>query len=131
MVVDGKTATMARMIVQVPGQPPMDLSSMMASQQAPPAAVDARDTAEHVGTENVVTSAGTFSCEHYKAKDGSWDAWLSAKVIPWGLVKSSSNTGTSMVLTKLISDATDHITGTPVPMNMGGMGRPGQVPPQH
>ena len=128
MVIDGKTATSVKMIVQIPGQPPMDMTSMLAGQQTPPASIDARDSAEHVGTEDVTTSAGTFSCEHYKAKDGTWEAWLSSKVIPWGLVKSSSNNDTTMVLTKVISGATDHITGTPVQMNMGGM-RGGQAPP--
>ena len=35
---------------------------------------------------------------------------------PFGMVKSVSN-GTTMVLTKVVSDAKDRITGTPVPFN--------------
>jgi hypothetical protein len=122
MVIDGKSATSARMIVQLAGQPPMDLTAMMKNAQAPPTMTDARDQADHLGTESVTTPAGTFSCEHYKAKDGSWEAWLSPKVIPWGLVKSTNGPDTTMTLTKVITDATDHITGTPVPMNLGGLG---------
>jgi hypothetical protein len=131
MVIDGKSATSAKMIVQITGQPPMDITSMIAAQQAPPASIDVRDSAEHVGTEDVTTPAGTFSCEHYKAKDGAWEAWLSDKVIPWGLVKSNNGADTTMVLTKVITGATDHITGTPVPMNLSGLGQRGGVPPQH
>jgi hypothetical protein len=130
MVVDGNTATSTRVIVQLAGQPPMDVSSMLAGQQLPPASADVRNSAEKVGTEDVTTPAGTFSCDHYKAKDGSWEVWLSSKVIPWGLVKSTNNADLTMVLTKVIAGATDHITGTPVPMNPGAFGRPGGAPGQ-
>jgi hypothetical protein len=129
MVIDGKTATSTRMIVQLAGQPPMDMTSMLAGQQAPSTVIDARDSADHLGAENVTTPAGTFSCEHYKSKDGNWEVWLSSKVTPWGLVKSTNNTDTTMVLTKVISGATDHITGTPVPMNPGALGRAGAGQP--
>jgi hypothetical protein len=73
---------------------------------------DIRSKAEHVGTETITVPAGTFSCEHYRMKDGSSDAWISEKVAPWGLVKSQGK-DSSMVLTKSITDAKDHITGTP------------------
>ena len=72
------------------------------------------------GTESVTVPAGTFSCTHFRMKDGSGDAWVSDKVGPWGLVKSD-NKDSSMVLTKVITDAKDHITGTPTkfdPMQM-------------
>jgi hypothetical protein len=131
LVVDGKSATSARMIIQIAGQPPMDMTSMIAAQPAQPTNTDARDSAEHVGSESVTTPAGTFACEHYKAKDGSWETWLSDKVIPWGLVKSTSSNGTTMTLTKVITNAADHITGTPVQMNMGELlrrGGAGQAP---
>jgi hypothetical protein len=63
-------------------------------------------------------------------KDGSADSWISDKVAPWGLVKSQGK-DSSMVLTKVITDAKDHITGTPKkfdPMQMmrGGPGQRGQ-----
>ena len=64
-------------------------------------------------------------------KDGTGDAWVSDKVGPWGLVKSQDKDST-MVLAKVITDAKDHITGTPKkfdPMQMmRGMGQQGQQP---
>jgi hypothetical protein len=87
---------------------------------------DVRDSAEKVGTESVTTPAGTFNCDHYRAKDGSWDAWISTQVMPWGVVKSTSK-DVNMTLTRVITNATDHITGTPQVMDpaqmMRGMGR--------
>jgi hypothetical protein len=63
-------------------------------------------------------------------KDGSGDAWVSDKVGPWGLVKSD-NKDTSMVLTKVITDAKDHITGTPTKFDPTQMMRNrGGQPPQ-
>jgi hypothetical protein len=127
MVVDGKTASVSRMIMQMAGQQPMEMpmQGMMANlQQSTP--TDVRDSAEHVGAESVTTPAGTFNTEHYRAKDGSWDAWLSPQVAPWGLVKSTAK-DTTMTVTKLITNAKDQITGTPQkfdPMEMmRGMGR--------
>ena len=78
-------------------------------------------------TDGIRGEAGTeLTVDGYRAKDGSWDAWLSPQVAPWGLVKSTAR-GTTMTVTRLISGATDHITGTPQkfdPMEMmRGMGR--------
>lgn len=129
MVVDGKTATFARMIIQPAGMGPMEMPANM--NRSGPTQVDTRDQSEHVGTEDVVTPAGTFSCDHYKGKDGSWDAWLSTKVTPWGLVKST-NGDTTMTLTRLITDAKDRITGTPTkfdPSQVMRQGMGGGPPP--
>lgn len=105
-----------RMIMQPPGQDPieMDMSMMNRGGRQMPQSTpgDVREKAELVGTESVTVPAGTFSCEHYRMKDGSADVWVSDKVAPWGLVKSQGK-DSSMVLTKVITDATDHITGTP------------------
>jgi hypothetical protein len=131
MVIDGKTATFARMIVQPPGQGPMELPAMMMGRNQAPPHVDARDQAVNAGSEDVTTPAGTFTCDHYKAKDGSWDAWLSTKVTPWGLVKST-NGDTTMIVTRLITDAKDQITGTPTkfdPSQMMRQGMGGGPPP--
>jgi len=111
MVFDGKSGSVSKMVIQMPGRGPMEMPAF-ANTQMPPPSVDIRDQAEKVGTEDVVTPAGTFSCEHYRAKDGKWEAWLSTKVTPWGLVKSKT-AETTMTVTKLISNAQDHITGTP------------------
>jgi len=105
----------SRMIMQMPGQDPMELDSNMAGQarrmQQPPPS-DINDKAEVVGTESVTVPAGTFTCQHYRMKDGSGDAWVSDKVGPWGLVKAL-NKGETIVLAKAITDGKDHITGTP------------------
>jgi hypothetical protein len=66
-----------------------------------------------VGTETVTVPAGTFSCEHWTKEEGKGDVWVSSKVSPMGMVKSVDN-GETMVLTKMISGAKSHITGTPV-----------------
>jgi hypothetical protein len=123
MVVDGDNATISRMIMQPPGMGPMEMPmrNMPGMQQS--SAADVRSSAEKVGSESVTTPAGTFNCDHYRAKDGSWDAWISTQVVPWGVVKSTSK-DMNMTLTQLITNATDHITGTPQSMDqmMRGMG---------
>jgi hypothetical protein len=120
----GGNAVTQRMIMQVPGQPnPMEMSTTMQARpggDAKPQATDFRSKAERVGTESITVPAGTFECEHWKMTDGSGDVWFSPKVAPWGMVKYTGK-DSSMVLTKVITDAKDHITGTPVkfdPMQM-------------
>jgi hypothetical protein len=113
---NGTTST--RVIVQMPGQDPMEMNmNMMGAGRVPGAAApatpsDIRSRAELVGTESVTVPGGTFTCEHYRAKDGTSDVWISDKVAPWGLVKMQGK-DTSVVLTKVITDAKDRITGTP------------------
>lgn len=113
----------SRMIMQMPGQQPMEMDTNMNMpgrnmRQSTPA--DVHDKAEVVGTESVTVPAGTFTCEHLRQKDGSGDVWISDKVSPWSLVKYQDSKST-MVLTKVITDAKDRITGTPTkfdPMQM-------------
>jgi hypothetical protein len=113
------------MIMQVPGRPPMDMSAMMQGMghQKQSQKIDVRTGAENLGTESVTTPAGTFSCQHWRTKDGN-DVWISDKVKPWGLVKTSGK-DSSMTLVRVITDAKTHITGTPVSMEemMKGMGK--------
>jgi hypothetical protein len=132
MSVNDAGVTSTRMVMQMPGQPdPMEMDMAMnpagrAMKQTTP--VNIADKAEAVGTESVTVPAGTFSCTHYRMKDGTGDAWVSDKVGPWGLVKSQSK-DSSMVLAKVITDAKDHITGTPKkfdPMQMMRQGQQGQ-----
>ena len=52
--------------------------------ERPDAVGDFRDKAELVGTESITVPAGTFTCEHYRMKDGSGDAWISDKVVAVG-----------------------------------------------
>jgi hypothetical protein len=132
MSVNDSGVTSTRTVMQMPGQDPMEMDMTMnpagrRMQQTTPANI--ADKAEVVGTESVTVPAGTFTCVHYRMKDGTSDAWVSDKVGPWGLVKSESK-DSSMVLAKVITDAKDHITGTPKkfdPMQMmRGLGQQGQ-----
>jgi hypothetical protein len=106
-----------RMIMQMPGMAPVDMSSMMKMHpmQSQQSKADMRADAENLGTETITTPAGTFSCQHWRSKKGGSEFWLSDKVSPWKLVKMSSKDQT-MTLTRVITDAKTHITGTPVSM---------------
>jgi hypothetical protein len=66
-----------------------------------------------VGNESITVPAGTFSCEHWTKDEGKGDVWVSSKVSPMGMVKMVDD-NESMVLTRVISDAKTHISGTPV-----------------
>jgi hypothetical protein len=119
-----------RSIMQMPGRPPMDMSSMMSmkAMQSPKEKADFRANAQNMGTESVTTPAGTFSCEHWRDAKAGTDVWLSDKIVPWRLVKMSGANDT-LTLVKIISDAKTHITGTPVSMEemmQQHMGKPNQ-----
>lgn len=117
MAFDGTTMTVTRMIMQMAGQQPMEMTAMINSARGaqPSPKADFRKEGTLVGTESVTTPAGTFSCQHWKAADGSGDVWITTTVAPWGLVKSTGKDA-NMTLTRVITNATDHITGTPMQM---------------
>jgi hypothetical protein len=115
-VVDGTDTVISRMIMQMGNRPPMEMPTSMMKSSAQKQSADIRERAEDVGSESITTPAGTFTAEHYKMKDGSGDAWVAPKAGPYGLVKFQGK-DTSMVLTKVITDAKDKITGTPQPFN--------------
>jgi hypothetical protein len=127
LVLDAERPSMAKMVMQMPGQPPMELPQQMnrmsPEQQKP---IDPKNEVDDLGVESVTTPAGTFDARHYRMKDGTGDAWISEKVTPYGLVKYQGNKDKgerSVMLMKVITDAKDRITGTPVPFNpmmMGG-----------
>jgi hypothetical protein len=134
--VDGNSITYSRWVMQMPGQQPMEMDPNMMNMGGRKTYesqdTDFRNKAELVGTESISVPAGTFSCEHYRMKDGSGDAWISDKVSPWSLVKMQDKLRT-MVLVKVTTDAKDRITGTPTkfdPMQMmrNRMGQQGQQP---
>lgn len=128
---EGDNVMVQKMIVQMPGRPPMDMGSMMKAHamQSEESKADMRTNAENLGTETITTPAGTFSCQHWRSKKDGSEYWLSDKVSPWKLVKMTDKDQT-MTLTKVITDAKTHITGTPVSMEdmMKGMGNMGQRP---
>ena len=129
----GDDVIVQRTIMQMPGRPPMDMSSMMKmhGMQSEKSKADMRADAENLGTESVTTPAGTFSCEHWRSKKDGSEYWISDKVAPWKLVKMTGKDQT-MTLVRVITDAKTHITGTPVSMeemmqqHMGNMGNPGK-----
>jgi hypothetical protein len=127
LTVPGDTTATTRTIMQMPGRPPMEMPPQMASRMNSPAiGSDIHSAADTLGTESVTVPAGTFSCEHYRMKDGSGNTWVTTKVSPFGVVKHEG-TDSTMVLTKVITDAQDKIVGTPQPFNPMQMM---QQPPQ-
>lgn len=105
-----------RMIVQSPGQRPMEMPMMMGGmmKMSQPPADKQASLGEKVGTESVTVPAGTFVSDHYRVKSGSstGDVWISTKVAPYGMVKMVSG-DTTMVLTKVLENETSHIQGEP------------------
>lgn len=123
---EGDNVIVQRTIIQMPGRPPMDMTSMMKMHpmQSEESKADMRANAENLGSETITTPAGTFACQHWRSKKDGSEYWLSDKVSPWKLVKMT-NKDQTMTLTKVITDAKTHITGTPVSMEdmMKGMGQ--------
>ena len=115
-MVDGTDTVVSRMIMQMGTRPPMEMPTQMNKSSAQKQSADIRDRADDVGSETVTTPAGTFTAEHYKMKDGTGDAWVAPKAGPYGLVKFQGKDST-MVLTRVITDAKDKISGTPQPFN--------------
>jgi hypothetical protein len=114
---DSSNGVTTRSIMQIGGRNPMEMpsqTSRMGSQPSPK--LDIRSSSTDLGKESVTTPAGTFSCEHYRANDGTGDTWVSTQVPPFGMVKSKGPTS-SMLLTKLITGAHTKTVGTPVPFN--------------
>ncbi|MGO8816751.1 MAG: hypothetical protein ACLQVG_19100 [Terriglobia bacterium] len=118
-----------RMIMQRPGQPPMEMPTMMMSMMqqhqphpTPSGAGGAADRGELVGTESVTVPAGTFSCQHYHKQEqhGPVDMWISTDVTPYAMVKLTSSE-TTMVLKKTLTNETSHIKGEPQKFQMPQM----------
>lgn len=123
MVMHAGKAEIKRMIMQAPGQRPMEMSMgmmggmMQRGQQA--SASKETGMGEKLGTEPVTVPAGTFVCDHYRTQSGKTtaDVWISTKISPYGLVKMTSADMT-MVLEKVLENQTSHIKGEPQKMEM-------------
>jgi hypothetical protein len=98
-----------KMVVQPPGQPAMEMP-FHSSDKMQKRKEEELDKWHSVGSESITVPAGTFSSTHWKKDEGVGDVWVSDKVTPIGMIKSVSP-GETMVLTKVITDAKDHITG--------------------
>jgi hypothetical protein len=119
IVLDGDSTHVTRVIMQHDDEAPMEMPVGMQPGRADRPA-DVRQMSELVGTESVTTPAGTFSCRHYRMKDASGDTWVTEKVPPWGMVKSTGHEFT-MMLVRVVTDAKTQIHGTPRPFNPSEM----------
>jgi len=117
-----------RMIMQVPGQGAMEISFYPAAARQGKAEETMKEW-HSVGTESVTVPAGTFSCEHWRDDKSDSDLWTSDKVTPSGMVKEVGPHGT-MILTKVITDAQDRITGPVQKFDMQQMMQQMQQQPQ-
>ncbi len=130
VVSSGAEQGVKRMIMQRPGQPPMEMPTMMMGMmqqhQPPPVTTKGENgpsgAGELVGEESVSVPAGTFTCQHYRKTDarGTTDLWITTQVTPWALAKMTGPDAT-MVLKKVLSNETTHITGEPQKLNIPGM----------
>lgn len=126
MVRDGQETRYIKTIMQIPGQPPMEMPAQMTQRQHAKQAADIKTESQDVGSETITVPAGTFNCVHYRMNDGSGDAWVAKNVSPYGLVKYQGK-DTTMTLVKVVTDAKDKIVGKPVPFNPQSFMQP---PPQ-
>ena len=99
-----------RMIIQPPGQQAMEMPMHMNAARKEHMEENLNEW-HSVGTESVTVPAGTFSCEHWRNDKTHGDVWTSDKVIPFGMVKEISGNGNTQVLSKILDNATDRITG--------------------
>jgi len=129
-VVDGSNYQYSRKIIQFPGQPPMEMAadSPMARQGSSSRMSDIRTDGQNMGSDTVTVPAGSFVCDHWHSSNG--DTWISPKAPPFGLVKTVSKDGSTMVLVKVLSDVKDRIVGTPVPFDPAQMMQQGRPPQQ-
>jgi hypothetical protein len=98
-----------KMVMQRPGKGAMEIAIPPDTQDRK-TMKDEMEKWHKVGMEPVSVPAGTFLCQHWKKDSGVGDVWASDKITPMGMVKSVQENQT-MVLVKVISGATDHITG--------------------
>jgi hypothetical protein len=121
VVTGGDNPQIKRMIMQMPGRPPMEMPMGMLGMGQRGQGHGAGDTSpgEKVGSETITVPAGTFECDHYRKQEprGTVDVWISSKVPPYGMVKMSSAEMT-MVLEKVLSNETSHIKGEPQKMDI-------------
>jgi hypothetical protein len=99
-----------RMIVQPPGQQAMEMPTNMNPARKQTMEDNLSDW-QSVGTESITVPAGTFSCEHWRNDKTHAEIWTSDKVTPFGMVKEINPNGGAQVLSKIVDNATDRITG--------------------
>jgi hypothetical protein len=125
MVMNGSQPEIKRLIMQPPGRPPMEMPESMIGmiqKHTPAATGDKGKTGgpgEKIGTESITVPAGTFECDHYRSQEeGSpVDLWISTQISPYGMVKMVGK-DTTMVLQKVLTNETSHITEEPQKLQM-------------
>jgi hypothetical protein len=118
LVNSGPDAGLKRMITQTPGHEPMEMPSMMMGMmKSHQAQQTSADRGELVGSESVTVPAGTFDCQHYRktVNNAQYDYWVAPQVASFSMVKMTTP-DMSMVLTKILTNETSHITGEPKKM---------------
>lgn len=118
-----------RMIIQPPGQQAMEMPVKMNAARKEKMEESAAEW-HSVGTESVTVPAGTFSCEHWRNDKTHGEVWTSDKVTPFGMVKEISGNGDTQVLSKILDNATDRITGPVKQFDMREMMQQMQQHPQ-
>jgi|SRR5271165_4761763 len=98
-----------RMIFQIQGQGAMEMPFNPGAGRDH-SMQDSMNDWHSVGSETITVPAGTFACEHWKNDKNGSELWASDKVTPFGMVKQVGKND-SMVLTKLLTDVPDKITG--------------------
>jgi hypothetical protein len=105
VALDSTHVHIARAIHQKPGADPMELPATAPDSVGPVLS----EVGELLGREDVATPAGTYSCAHYRAKDGKWEAWFNKEITPFGLVKMTYASGAEMVVVRNLTGAKDHM----------------------
>jgi hypothetical protein len=118
-----------RMIIQPPGQQAMEMSPKINIGRKEKIEENAADW-HTVGTESVTVPAGTFSCEHWRNDKTHAEIWTSDKITPFGMVKEVSGNGDTQVLSKILDNAIDRITGPVKQFDMQQMMQQMQQHPQ-
>jgi hypothetical protein len=118
-VVRGGKLDARRVIVQMAGQPPMEIPLQMRGRMGMATddqAADVREGSVLVGEARIETPAGTVVCQQYRSASGDSDVCISTDVYPYGVVRSHGPRS-SMTLQRRISGAKTKITGTPMRMD--------------
>jgi hypothetical protein len=124
------TENLKRMIVKSGDEPamemPVEMMAMMGG-MAEPESETPETVAADLGAESVTVPAGTFDANHwqYASGDAVFDAWISAGVGPYGVIKSTSPEF-EMVLVARGDKAVTLITETPQALPMRGFPMPGK-----
>ena len=123
------TENLKRMIVKSGDEPamemPVEMMAMMGG-MAEPENETPEVTTVDLGRESITVPAGTFKANHWQSTtdDVVSDAWISAGVGPYGVVKSVSGEF-EMVLVAHGDKAVTLITETPQALPMRGFPMPG------